>query len=307
MRIFYTLSFPFMWFLNKVSDLLLKSVGLYADPDTHDSPYSEAELRALFDGARARGELTSSKHRLLDSIFNMDSRLARQIMVPRPDVVFFRLDQTMSDCIEIARRTKHTRFPLCKNSLDDVVGVIHIKDLLGLPPTEPPDLKAMARSARFVPETLPASSLLKQFQATKQHLAFVLDEHGAVQGMVTLENVLEELIGSVQDEFDEEEPHIVPDGPHHYLVSGATPLEEINDKLKISLEAHRVDTLSGLLFKRAGRVLRTGDRIDLGPVWAEVMEMRSSRAWKIRLSRRQVGEKDPLNNETEREGPDPQP
>ncbi|MHC4945572.1 MAG: hemolysin family protein [Planctomycetota bacterium] len=289
MRIFYIASYPFMWLLNKASDLLLRAIGLIEASASHEASFSEEELRSLLAGARAKGHLTKSKHELLDAIFDMETRLARQIMVPRPDVVFFRLDQSFEECVELALRTKHTRFPLCKHSLDDVKGVIHIKDLLGLSSEETVDLQALARPPKYVPETLPANILLKKFQATKQHLALVLDEHGAVQGIVTLENVVEELIGSVQDEFDEEEPDIIPDGPGSFVVSGLAPLEKISERLGISLEAPRIDTLSGLLFKHAGRVLRAGDEIDLGPVNAEVIEMRSSRAWKVRL--RTVGEK----------------
>lgn len=283
LKIFYVVTYPFMWVLNKSADFLLKVMG-FDLASAHDAPLSEEELRALLSIARARGKLTPSKHNLFEGIFDLDTHLARQIMVPRPDVVFFRLDQSVEECIEIACRTKHTRFPLCKNSLDDAMGVVHIKDLLGYNSDSPLDLKSIARQPRFVPETLSAGNLLKQFQAARQHLAFVLDEHGAVQGIVTLENALEELIGNVQDEFDEEEPNIVPAGPLSYVISGQTPLEEVNEKLGIRLEALHVDTLSGLLFKHAGRVLNPGDRIDLGQVISEVLEVRSTRAWKIRVT-----------------------
>ncbi len=284
LKLFYTATFPFMWLLNKSADLLLLPFGLSAGASSLETPFSEEELRSVLAGAHAGGELTERKHKLLDSIFDMDRRLARQIMVPRPDVAFLRVSQSMDECLDTARQTKHTRFPLCENSMDDVIGVVHIKDLLVNLSSSDFDLKRFARHPRYVPETLPVSSLLKKFQASKQHLAFVLDEHGAIQGIVTLENVIEVLVGAVQDEFDDEDPSIVPDGSGAFMVLGATSLEKINKRLGIALDAPRVDTISGLLFRKAGRVLKVGDRIDLGPVTAEVIEVRSSRAWKIRIS-----------------------
>jgi len=285
LRIFYLLTYPFMWLLNKASNAILALIGVHAeDLERHEVPFSEEELRALLATARRRGEIKKSTYRLLEAAFGLEKSVARQVMVPRTDVVFFRTGSTLEECLECARRTKHTRFPLCRRSLDDVVGVVHIKDLLSHLPPEPFDLEKLARPPRMVPETLSLSSLLKLFQASRQHLFFVLDEHGAVQGIVTLENVIEALVGELQDEFDEEEPDIVPDGPGSYVVSGSTPLELLNRRLGLSFHAHRVDTLSGLLFKHAGRVLKAGDRIRLAPgVVAEVLEVRSSRAWKIRL------------------------
>lgn len=286
LRIFFILTYPFMWLLNKASGGILAIIGIHAeDLAGHEVPFSEEELRSLLAKARRSGEIKKSTYRLLDAAFALEKRMARQVMVPRTDVVFLRTESTLEECLETARRTKHTRFPLCRNSLDDVAGVVHIKDLLCHRPAEsgPFDLERLARPPRMVPETLSLSSLLKLFQASRQHLFFVLDEHGAVQGIVTLENVIETLVGELQDEFDEEEPDIVPDGPASYVVAGSTPLELLNRRLGIRLQAHRVDTLSGLLFKHAGRLLKAGDRIDLGPVVAEVLEVRSSRAWKIRL------------------------
>ena len=285
LKIFFLLTYPFMWLLNRSADFLLRLIGLEAGEAAHETPFTEDELRRLLAGAQRRGELTHGKHQLLDAIFAMDVQLTRQIMVPRTEVIFFTLAQSVEECITVARRTKHTRFPLCEDSLDSVKGVIHIKDLVVHPDPTHVELEDLARQPRFVPETLPVSRLLKTFQATKQHLAFVLDEHGAVQGMVTLENVLEELVGEVQDEFDEEDPLLVPNGSGTFIVDGLTPIEDINERLRISLDADRVDTISGLLFAQAGRVLKAGDHFDLGPIRAEVLEVRSARAVKIRLLR----------------------
>lgn len=285
LKIFYLSTYPFMWILNKASVLLLKVVGVRTvELDTHEAPLTEDELRSIAAKSYKKGKISKSKHDLLERIFDLDVRITRQIMVPRPDVVFFKEDQSIQECLKIANRTKHTRFPLCKHSLDDVIGVIHIKDFLEHFSQESFDLRSLARPSRFVPETLPVSNLLKKFKATKQHLAFVLNEHGAVEGIVTLENALEELVGAVQDEFDVEDPMIVPDGPGAYMVLGGTPLDKINEKLNTSLKAHNVDTISGLLFKHAGRMLKTGDRIQFEIMDAEVMEVRSSRAWKIRIT-----------------------
>ena len=147
-------------------------------------------------------------------------------MVPRNDVEIFDINDAPPSCIELARRTKHTRYPVCNDSLDDVLGVVHMKDLIGVTVTDDFDWKSIMRPANKVPENMPISKLLKHFQTTHQLLAFVIDEYGTVIGIVTLENVLEEIIGEVDDEFDNDDPHIIPEGPDQYIVRGRTPLEQ---------------------------------------------------------------------------------
>jgi CBS domain containing-hemolysin-like protein len=146
------------------------------------------------------------------------------------------------------------------------------------------DLRTVMRPPRFIPETLPISRLLAHFQAAKQHLAFVVDEYGALSGIVTLENVLERIVGSVEDEFDAERPEIVPDGPNQYIVDGRSPLESANRLLGLAWDSRDVDTVSGFIMQRLGRVPAIGDRLLIGGVTAEVLQVRGSRATRVRLT-----------------------
>ena len=134
--------------------------------------------------ARTHGDLSRVEHRLIDAVFEFDDQLCRRVMVPRNDVVVFDVNHPVSECIEIVRRTQHTRYPVCEGSLDKVLGVVHIKDLLTLAGNESDSLRSIMRPPRQVPETMPVSRLLRHFQATHQLLAFVVDEHGTVVGIV---------------------------------------------------------------------------------------------------------------------------
>ena len=283
LRVFYVLTYPFLIALNAGSNRLLRMVGIEGAHD-HDTPHDPAELRALLVQARAGGELTGIEHQILDSVFDFEETTARQVMVPRPDVIVFEKDMPPAEIFELVRRHRHTRYPLVESSLDDAVGIVHVKDLTGLDPAEPLDLESIARRPQAVPDAMPLGRLLRHFQATHQHLALVVDEHGSVSGIVTLENVLEQLIGSVQDEFDVESPIIVPAGSGAFLVQGLAPIEKVNRELGLALESEDADTLSGLLTAVAGRLLRAGDRLELEGATAEIVEVRGGRAERVRLT-----------------------
>jgi CBS domain containing-hemolysin-like protein len=229
--------------------------------------------------------LTRSEHRLLNAVFEFDDLVCRHIMLPRSDVEYFDMNHSVAECIALARRTKHTRYPVCDGSLDDVLGVVHVKDLAGVGLTESFDWKSIMRPPRKVPEDLPISKLLRHFQASHQHLAFVIDEYGTVVGVVTLENVLEQIIGNVEDEFDTEQTDIVPEGPDEWIVLGSTSVDEVERKLGIPYGEAEADTFSGLLMHYAERILTPGDRIELQGFIADVLEVRDDRAHRVRVTR----------------------
>lgn len=282
LKVFYLVSYPFMILLNSASNVLLRWVGIEGTGH-EDSAHSEEEIRALLSQSHAKGELTRSEHRLLNAVFEFDDQVCRQIMVPRGDIEIFDLEQPFPVNLELAKRTKHTRFPLCRGSLDHAIGVVHVKDLVGVPPLEPFDLTTVARPPHKVPDSMRISRLLQLFQRTRQHLALVLDEYGTTVGMVTMENVLEQIVGPMQDEFDSETPSIVPDGGGQFIVLGNTGLDRINTELGINLQGEDADTLSGLLVEHLGRTLRAGDRVDLENIVAEVLEVHGERATRVRL------------------------
>ena len=244
---------------------------------------TEDEIRADIHLGRKAGEFSASELQLLNAVFHFDDMLTRQVMIARRDVVFLDVQWSLEKCLEVAKKTRHTRFPLCVGSLDKVSGLVHVKDLLGLTGDEDGLLKSISRPLRHIPETLPISRLLREMQSTHQHMALVDDEYGSVVGVITMENVVEQIVGPVQDEFDSEPPEIVPEGTRVFKVSGGLPIERVNRELGLDLYAPDVDTLSGLLVSRLNRLLKAGDRVRLRNAIAEVVEEQGGRATQVRI------------------------
>ncbi len=290
LRWFYVAFYPILYVLNGAALGLLRIFGI--ESASSHGEHSEEELRAILARAQVAGELSRSEHELLHAVFEFDDLLCRHVMLPRGDIDFIRTDTPYEEWIDMVRRTKHTRYPVCEDSLDRTVGIVHIKDLLVVDVESRDALKDCMRPPHFVPETMPMSRLLRYFQAVRQHFALVVDELGTVTGMVTLENVLEQIVGRVQDEFDTETPEIVPAGPDTYIVDGRARVANVERQLKISLDSedHDVDTLSGMLVDRLGRIVRAGDHVDFDDVRAEVLDVKGARAQKVRLLLNRVDE-----------------
>ncbi len=284
LKFFYVILYPFLAILNGTTSFLLRLVGISGASDG-DGPSTEEEIRALLREAHVHGNVSRSEHSLINNVFEFDDLIVRRVMVPRREVAYFNVDQTLPEILEQVRRSKHTRYPICDGSLDNVLGVAHIKDLLGIAvDTKDFDIKSVMRPPKKVPETMPISRVLRHFQATHQLLAFVIDEYGTVTGIVTLENVLERIVGPVEDEFDTEQYDIVPTGPGEFIVDGATGLDEARRELCIPLEESvEADTISGLLMDHHQKILSQGDVIPLNGAIAEVLEVKSDRATKIRF------------------------
>jgi CBS domain containing-hemolysin-like protein len=286
LKMFYVCGWPLMAALNWVTSVILSKLGL-EDADGHGTIHTETELQTLLAASHEHGHLSRSEHNLIEAVFRFDDMVCRRIMVPRNDVEIFDINDPPPSCVELARRTKHTRYPVCNDSLDEVLGVVHMKDLIGFAVPDDFDWKSIMRPAQKVPENMPISKLLKHFQSTHQLLAFVIDEYGTVIGIVTLENVLEEIIGEVDDEFDNDDPHIIPEGPDRYILRGRTPLDEVCQKFDLDAPDAEIDTFAGLLVHKAQRILSVGDRLKVGEWTAEVLEVRDDRARRIRMSKTQ--------------------
>ncbi|HEY9421536.1 MAG TPA: hemolysin family protein, partial [Thermoanaerobaculia bacterium] len=223
------------------------------------------------------------KRELLDNIFELSHRMARQIMLPRQDVIYLSTTRTLSDNLRVARRSGHTRFPLCEGDLDHVVGLIHIKDLFR---RDRPlsSLKEVARDIAFVPETLELDRLLKRMRTERFHLAAVIDEYGGVSGVVTLEDVIEEIVGPIQDEFDVEKPELQERGDGVYEVSGGMLVEDLEEALGVEFSKRDEDTIGGVVLSELGRNPAEGDRVELGPLSLEVLEIQHNRVNTVRVT-----------------------
>jgi CBS domain containing-hemolysin-like protein len=284
LKFFFVILYPFLTVLNIVTSYLLRMVGIGGASD-HEGANTEEEIRALLREAHIHGNLTLNEHSLINNVFEFDDMIVRRVMLPRDEIDFFDIKASLPDLIEQIRQTKHTRYPVCDGSLDKVLGVAHIKDLLLVPHDEQNfDLAKLMRPPKKLPETMPISRVLRHFQATHQLMAFVIDEYGTITGMVTLENVLEKIVGEVDDEFDNADPDIVPSGPGEFLVNGTTSVEDARRQLKIPLlESNEADTVSGLLTDHRQQILTQGEKIQLDGAVAEIAEVKNDTATKVRF------------------------
>ena len=284
MIFFYYLLFPFMWVLNWATEVLLGWLGLSGSTG-HDTPHTEEEIRALLREANIHGHLNDSEHSLLNNVFEFDDLICRLVMVPRTEVAVLDINKPFPELMAHAKKTKHTRYPVCDASLDNLLGVIHMKDLLGIDSNAKGfDLRSVMRKPVKVPENMPISHVLKRIQNTHQLLTFVVDEYGTIIGIVTLENVLEKIIGPVDDEFDDvEEPTIKNLGKGQYMILGNTPISEVEKMLQLNLDDQDVDTVAGVLMARSGKIPEKGDKVDFDGATAEIIEVKHDHAERIRF------------------------
>ena len=280
--VFYWVTFPAIWLLNRASMGLLRMVGIRPMAG-HGSIHSEAEVRLLV-ASHQGAQISDDKRALLENVFELFDRVARQVMVPRADVVFLSVSRSLEENLAIARTTGHTRFPLCSGDLDHILGIVHIKDLFRAEAV-PKDLRPIARPVRFVPETTPLDLLLARMRTERLHLAAVVDEYGGVSGVVTLENVIEEIVGPIQDEFDAEKPELIDRGGGVYQVSGSMLVLDLEDELGLELSDRDEDTAAGLVLSELGRRPRVGDRVEIAGLRFEVLEVQGSRIRSLRLTR----------------------
>jgi CBS domain containing-hemolysin-like protein len=278
---FYKVTYPVIWLLNHASNRLLKLIGVHPAAEG-ELAHDEEELRLLLSSSK-ESQLSTQKRELLDNIFELSHRMARQIMLPRQDVIYLSTERPLAENLRIARRSGHTRFPLCDGDLDHVIGLIHIKDIFH---RERPltALTEVAREIAFVPETLELDRLLKRMRTERFHLAAVIDEYGGVSGIVTLEDVIEEIVGSIQDEFDVERPELVEKGEGVYEVSGGMLVQDLEEALGVEMSERDEDTIGGVVLSELGRNPAVGDRVELGPVTIEVLEVQLNRVATVRIN-----------------------
>jgi len=269
--------------LNLTTSFVLARLGLEGGSE-HETPHTEEEIRALLREAHIHGHVTGAEHRLINAVFEFDDMICRRVMVPRGEIDFLDVNDTFAACLQKTKQSKHTRYPLCDGSLDKLLGVVHIKDLTGIAADSTDlDLRDVIRPPRKVPEHMPISRVLRHFQATHQLLAFVVDEYGTIIGIVTLENVLERIVGPVDDEFDEEQANVTEKKPGEFVVLGSTPIQEVEERLKMNLDDEDVDTLAGVLMSRAQKLPEAGDTIEFDQATAEILEVKGDHAELIRI------------------------
>jgi CBS domain containing-hemolysin-like protein len=270
---FYVITYPAIFVLNGVSRAILKTIGIEPAGEHAEMAHSPEELRLILASSEKAGILSEENREIIEGVFQFSKRTARQIMVPRTDVVVLSTTRSIEENLETIRQTKHTRYPLSEGSLDHTIGLIHVKDLM-LAQLRGPGrtLQELKRDVLFVPENSTVESLLSQFIESKTHMAIVLDEYGGASGIVSLENITEELFGQIQDEFDRERPEIEPLGNGRYRVRGDYLIEDLADRLKIDLGEPDEETVGGYVAARLEREVTPGDRVELGDLSLSVLD-----------------------------------
>lgn len=269
---FYVVMYPAIAILNGTARAALRLVGIRPAHDL-EMAHSPEELRMILASSEKAGILSEENREIIEGVFQFSKRTARQIMVPRTDVVVLSTLKPIEENLEIIRTTRHTRYPLCEGTLDQTIGLIHVKDLL-LAQLRGPGrtLQELKRDVLFVPENSTVDALLSQFIEHKTHMAVVLDEYGGASGIVSLENITEELFGQIQDEFDRERPEIEPLGNGRYRVRGDYLIEDLADRLKIDVGEPAEETVGGYVQARIGREVAPGDRVNLGELTLQVID-----------------------------------
>ena len=280
----YYIFWPVIWLLNSSSNLTLKLLGL-GHTDHAEVSHTEEELRHILSESAAGGHLSRNERFMIENVLNLEEKTARRVMVPRPDVVYMSLSRSLEDNLRLARQAGHTRYPLCEEDLTSVVGMIHVKDLFraGASVNGRIDLRKWARKVPFLPQTLSLDALLVEFQRNRVHLAMLLDEYGSVVGMISLENVLEELVGPIQDEFDRETPQVTPLGENVYEVDAACPLDVLAESCNVEVPETEADTAAGLILDILGKVAKQGDQVTVGAHKLTVIRAEPTRIRMIRV------------------------
>jgi CBS domain containing-hemolysin-like protein len=285
-RVFQVVAGPVLWLLDRVAIGILRLLGVPADHQGEG--HSEEELRLLMAESHRLGQLSGEKRELLENVIDYTDRSARHVMIPRGDVAYLALARSLDENLAVIAQTSHTRFPLATLDLDHVVGMIHVKDLFlrrdQLKSSE--DLVPLKRDIMFVPESRPLDALQRDFQHSRTHMAIVVDEYGGTSGLVTLEDVIEEIVGEIQDEFDREPPQ-VEETPHGLRFDGLTVVEDAWERLGIHPpEVGDVSTLGGFMAERLGKIPRPGDTVTLDGYDLTVAEMKGRRVTKVLAVRR---------------------
>lgn len=285
LRIFAAIFGPFIAAVNALSNGVLRLAGISPD-DPLEAAHSSEELRRILTISARGGQISQRDRELAGNILSMVGLEVRHILVPRVDVAFLSLKNSPEDNARIVRESGHSRLPLCEIGLDNVIGIVHAKDVLALLLDKKEiDFRALARPPLFVPDTQPLSQLILHLQEAHSHCAVVVDEHGTATGLAFLEDALEEIVGPIQDEFDEEGPEVRRLDGGVIELSGAMSLPEAAECLDLDLEDESEDTIGGHVVARLGRLPRRGDQLVLGPYRVTVTEVTRRRVGSLRLVR----------------------
>jgi CBS domain containing-hemolysin-like protein len=285
LRFFMILFRPLVWLVNTSTNFILRPWGIRLGEEME--AHSEEELRIMISSSVASGELDPQEHDYLNNVFDFGDTVAREVMVPRPDIEALPTTASLEELVERAAFGRYTRYPVYEGDIDHVLGAVHVKDLFRAAKEDGDgfDIRPLIRDCLVVPETKRIEQILREFQSRKLQMAIVIDEWGSVEGLITIEDVVEELVGEIQDEFDEDEAAIEPLGEKTYAVDGRIPITDVNDYFDLDLPHEDFDTIGGFVLGSLGRPPEPGDVVPADGVTLRVKSVDGPRVSMLTLER----------------------
>lgn len=281
---FYKIMYPFIWLLNGTANLMLRMFGITPAKEG-ELAHTEEEIRILMTQSHKSGLIDNTEMALFDNIFEFSDRIAREIMVPRIDMVTLDIDDSQEAIRQIIETERHTRYPVAQGDKDHILGFVHVKDLyLQLDQNQPFSIRNILRKVIMVSEAAEISSILKRMQKNKTQIAVVVDEYGGTAGLITMEDIMEELVGEIQDEFDNELAPIIKTQVG-YSVEGRVLIDEINDLLGIDLDQDEVDTIGGWMYAVLAKTPAEGDSVQKADYQFVIEKMEDHRIERISIEK----------------------
>jgi CBS domain containing-hemolysin-like protein len=284
-RAFFVVFKPFVWVLKRSSDAGQRALGLDLKA-TEGQALSEAELKMLLDASKQHGEIEQEEQEMLYKVFDFADKEASDVMVPRPDVVGISVEMPPEDALRAVLDSPYTRYPVFRESLDDIVGILHVRDLVsamndrGIADVQ---LEELLRPGYVVPETKDLGALLAEFRRQNQHMAIVVDEYGATQGIVTLEDLLEEIVGDIADEFDLPDESVERVDERTVRIHGTFPIDDFNEQFGTAIEHEDYHTVAGYVFDHLGRAADPGDSVEAERLRFTVLETEGTRIQRLEI------------------------
>jgi len=284
-RAFFFLFRPLIAFLQKSSDLILRVLGL-EPPGAEGAVYSQAELKLLLERSTVEGELEQEEQEMLYKVFDFADKEAADVMVPRPEVAVVSADMPPEECLQKVLETPYTRFPVYRETPEHIIGVLHLRDLLnamnerGIAGVE---IEEILRPPYIVPETKDIAALLREFRKTNQHMAIVVDEYGDMEGIVTLEDVIEEIVGEIEDEFDLPDESVERLDDDRIRIDGTFPIDDFNEQFETEVPIEDFHTMGGYVFGLLGRAPESGDEIEDSTMRFKVVDLEGTRIERLEV------------------------
>ncbi|MDP4098708.1 hemolysin family protein [Paenibacillus sp. P96] len=283
---FYRLMYPFIWVLNGLANQLLRLFRIEPASEHDGSAHTEEEIRILMKESNKSGLIDNTELALVDNIFDFATTMAREIMIPRTEMICLYSHFSTEENLAIALDSMRTRYPICGEDKDHIIGFIHIKDLLR---ADTLDTRTMIRPILAVPESTQISDLLKRMQRSKTQIAILIDEYGGTSGLVTLEDIMEEIVGEIQDEFDQERPVLEHIGEEEFSIDGMMLIEAFNDRFGLDLNSEDFDTVGGWMYSHIEAIPpQPGQSVAYNGFLLVIEETENKRISRVRLMREQA-------------------